>query len=91
MCKGEFSNGTPVIYTFVVFPAHLVGQKTPPLLQFLIDTGAEKTMINAVDAEKLGIEYKVSAAGTSIPYFGGQALPEAGRMGVSGEVSLHTK
>lgn len=81
MCKGEFSNGKPVIYMFVVFPAHLVEQETPPLLQFLIDTGADRTMINALDAEKLGIEYKLSSAGVSIPYFGGQQLTKAGTMG----------
>lgn len=90
MCKGEFSNGTPVIYIFVVFPAHLVKRQTPPLLQFLIDTGAEKTMINAVDAEKLGIEYKVSAAGISVPYFGGQQLTQGGTMGgVGGGITAY--
>ncbi len=81
MCQGELVNGHALIDALVLFPAHLKTGATPPTLRFLIDTGAEGTLINPIDAQKLGIEYQLSIKGTSIPYFGGQALKEGPEMG----------
>ncbi len=81
MCLGIIYNNKSTILALVAFKAHLVSGQLPPPMIFLIDTGAEKTMINAVDAEKLGIKYQLSTGGLSIPFFGGIALHEGPVMG----------
>lgn len=81
MCKAWFLNGYPLIYAFVLFPAHRAARERIPALQFLIDSGADKTMLNAIDAEKLGIEYRLSIEGKSEPFFGGLRLPKGPLIG----------
>lgn len=81
MCKADFYEGYPLIDALVIFPAHLVSGETPPPLSFLIDTGADSTMISAADAAKLGIEYRLSAEGVSTPFFGGQPLRKGPNVG----------
>ncbi|MFQ6028495.1 MAG: hypothetical protein ACE5Q6_13470 [Dehalococcoidia bacterium] len=92
MCKAGFSSGgLPVINALVLFPAHLVSRRaTPPPLQFLIDTGADATMISAFDAPKLGIVYQADANGVQVPYFGGAALPQGASLGgVGGGINAY--
>lgn len=91
MCKGIFFDGTPYIFASVLFPAHYRNKKEfPPPLTFLMDTGADTTMINSIDAEKLGIIYKVSVDGIDTPFFGGQPLEEAKKViGVGGEIRTY--
>ena len=91
MCKGLFLDGTPYVFANILFPAHYKKKKEfPPLLTFLMDTGADTTMINSIDAEKLGIKYKVSVDGVEIPFFGGQPLEEAKKaIGVGGEIRTY--
>ena len=91
MCRGIFFEGSPYIFAKVLFPAHYkrVTEFSPSLI-FLMDTGADTTMINSLDAEKLGIVYKDSIDGVGVPFFGGQPLEEAKKVkGVGGEISTY--
>lgn len=86
MCKGLFFDGTPYIFATVLFPAHYRKAKEfPPFLTFLIDTGADTTMINSIDAEKLGITYRAS-----VPFFGKHPLEEGMVVrGVGGKIKTY--
>ena len=93
MCRGIFFfKGTPYIFVNVLFPAHYrIGKEFPPPLTFLMDTGADTTMINSIDAEKLGIEYQVSTDEVDVPFFGGQPLEEAKKaIGVGGKIRTYS-
>lgn len=81
MCYGMIEGGRPVISALVMFPGHLVSGKAPPPLEFLIDTGADLTLISALDAPKLDIEYRVSAQGRRVPHFDGVPLEQGPQMG----------
>jgi len=86
MCKGVFFDGSPYIFATVLFPAHYRKAKEfPPFLTFLIDTGADTTMINSIDAERLGITYRAS-----VPFFGKHPLEEAMVVrGVGGKIKTY--
>lgn len=86
MCKGVFFDGSPYVFATVLFPAHYrKAKETPPFLTFLIDTGADTTMINSIDAERLGITYRAS-----VPFFGKHPLEEAMVVrGVGGEIKTY--
>lgn len=84
MCKGTFTDGRPIVYAHIYFPAHLEEPLGIPPLQFLVDTGADSTLISVSDAGKLGIEYKRSVRGALVPFFGGENLdrgPDLGGIG----------
>lgn len=85
MCKGVFFDGSPYVFATVLFPAHYrKAKESPPFLTFLIDTGADITMINSIDAERLGITYQ-----GSVPFFGRQPLEEAMMSGVGGKLKTY--
>lgn len=81
MCRAQISNGRPIISAIVLFPAHLKQGVTPPILDFLVDTGADKTLINAIDAEKLGIKYRMSASGEPVATYDDVPLQKGPIMG----------
>lgn len=81
MCKGRIFGAKPVMLGLITFRAHIVQGKMPPPLVFLVDTGAEKTMVSAGDAEKLGIKYELSPEGILVPFFGGTPLKKGPMMG----------
>ena len=81
MCKTKVINGRPVVSAIVLFPAHQLGGVVPPILDFLVDTGADKTLINAIDAEKLGIKYHLSAGGQSSATYDDVPLVKGPNMG----------
>jgi hypothetical protein len=51
------------------------------MLDFLVDTGADHTLINAIDAEKLGITYLMSAQGKDVATYNGVPLSPGPTMG----------
>ena len=99
MCKGTVTNGKPYTAVNVVFPAYYLKYKAfPPLLDFLVDTGAHTTIINSLDATKLGIIYReedakifgiVDKDKIGVPYFEGKSLEYAGyAAGIGGVISI---
>lgn len=90
MCEGIFSDGKPVVYAQVFFPAHLEEPPSIPPLEFLVDTGAEGTLISVTDAHKLGIEYKRTVRGLIEPFFGGEKLDKGpGLGGIGGGIASY--
>lgn len=81
MCKARIINGRPIVQAIVVFPAHRMAGVVPPILDFLVDTGADHTLINAIDAGKLGIQYHMSAEGQNIATYDGIPLAKGPTMG----------
>lgn len=89
--QGPMFGGVPIVPAFVLFPVHVQQGRLPPPLEFLVDTGADKTMINAVDAEKLGVSYSRSAEGEDVAMFDGVRLREGPTMGgVGGGIKTYT-
>lgn len=84
MCKGFFFKGAPTVVAFVLFPLRSVQMEkdgvSPLPLEFLVDTGADKTMISGADVSKLGINYR-PADGTLVPFLEDQPLEKGQNMG----------
>ncbi|MEA2075811.1 MAG: hypothetical protein U9O85_08825 [Euryarchaeota archaeon] len=91
MCEGIFIHGRPFSSAKVLFPAYYKKQKTfPPTLNFLVDTGADTTLINSMDAMKLGIVYAESEEGRQIPCFDNVPLEEGKELkGVGGRIKTY--
>jgi hypothetical protein len=84
MCKAKIINGRPIVQAIVFFPTHQAAGVLPPMLDFLVDTGADYTLINAIDAEKLGIKYHTSAQDQNIATYDGIPLAAGPTMGGMG-------
>jgi len=59
---GEVSFGRPFITGFIVLPRLMLGDE----ISFLVDTGADRTVIQPRDAVKLGIEHQRTFAGAPV-------------------------
>jgi hypothetical protein len=99
MCRGTVTKGKPYTAINVVFPAYYLKHKAfPPLLDFLVDTGAQTTIVNSIDATKFGILYREEDAKKfgiedgdkiEVPCFEGENLEYAGyATGIGGVIHI---
>lgn len=90
MCKAKIFETKPLIPGLILFGAHLKTGRMPPPVVFLVDTGADVTLLSAGDAERLGIEYELSTEGAFVPFFGRKPLKEGPIMGgIAGRIQTY--
>jgi hypothetical protein len=92
MCRARFIGGRPVTDALVTISENWTSQqksrqkKSSPPLTFILDTGADATLINPIDAIKLGLQYHPNRKGVNIPYLNNKPLKMGAFFGgVSGE------